>query len=608
MIGRTLLRLMLVAACCLPEAAVAASWWNGDWGFRKEIAVDLSPKGADVAGTVQDAPVLLRFSVANFSYFADVKPDGSDLRLIGADDKTPLKFHLERFDAQSQLAFVWVRVPRLTGGAATDKFYMYYGNASAPNAGDATGTYDNDQVVVLHFSEPSGKPSDSTAYKNDAAESTAELTAASLIGGGLKFSGAQLVTIPASGTLRLLPTQGLTATAWVKLDAPQRAATVVALTDGSKQLAINLDGMRPAARYAGDGAPVSVVGASDLTPGWHHLGVTLGAAQLTLYVDGVPAGSSAARPVEIGGAFTIGGVAGGSFFSGEIDEVGVAKVARSADWIRVAARSQGVDAPLVAYGADGQKEAGQGSYIGTILRNLTIDGWVIIVICMLMLIVALIIMVMKALYLGRVEKANRAFLRRYEETRGDSRALDHQVSGEEQEFAERSPIMAALSHEGGEYGASTLFGIYHAGVREINKRLGAPSVGAARVRVLSPASVEAIRAALDATATRLQQRLSARMVLLTIAISGGPFLGLLGTVIGVMITFAAIAASGDVNVNAIAPGTAAALAATVAGLTVAIPCLFGYNWLNSRIKAIAADNRVFLDEFIARAAEQYSEV
>ncbi len=90
------------------------------------------------------------------------------------------------------------------------------------------------------------------------------------------------------------------------------------------------------------------------------------------------------------------------------------------------------------------------------------------------------------------------------------------------------------------------------------------------------------------------------MVLLTIAISGGPFLGLLGTVVGVMITFAAIAACGDVNVNAIAPGVAAALVATVAGLAVAIPSLFGYNWLNSRIKAINAENRVFVDEFVAR--------
>src|SRR3546814_7192320 len=75
------------------------------------------------------------------------------------------------------------------------------------------------------------------------------------------------------------------------------------------------------------------------------------------------------------------------------------------------------------------------------------------------------------------------------------------------------------------------------------------------------------------------------MVLLTIAISGGPFIGLLGTVLGVMITFASVAVAGEVNINAIAPGIAAALLATVAGLAVAIPALFGYNYLLSRVEA-----------------------
>ncbi len=95
------------------------------------------------------------------------------------------------------------------------------------------------------------------------------------------------------------------------------------------------------------------------------------------------------------------------------------------------------------------------------------------------------------------------------------------------------------------------------------------------------------------------------MVLLTIAISGGPFLGLLGTVVGVMITFAAIAASGDVNVNAIAPGIAAALVATVAGLGVAIPALFGYNYLISQIKDLSTDMQVFIDELTTQMAEFY---
>ncbi|MGI2326243.1 MotA/TolQ/ExbB proton channel family protein, partial [Methylococcus sp. S1B] len=75
------------------------------------------------------------------------------------------------------------------------------------------------------------------------------------------------------------------------------------------------------------------------------------------------------------------------------------------------------------------------------------------------------------------------------------------------------------------------------------------------------------------------QRLNSKMVLLTIDISGGPFLGLLGTVVGVMISFAVIAATGDVNINSIARGIAAALLASVAGVAVAIASLFAFNYL-----------------------------
>src|SRR3546814_3656403 len=98
------------------------------------------------------------------------------------------------------------------------------------------------------------------------------------------------------------------------------------------------------------------------------------------------------------------------------------------------------------------------------------------------------------------------------------------------------------------------------------------------------------------------------MVLLTIAISGGPFIGLLGTVLGVMITFASVAAAGEVNINAIAPGIAAALLATVAGLAVAIPALFGYNYLLSRVEEITADNQIFVDELEKRIAETWQDV
>lgn len=596
--------------CLIPWVASAApSWWNADWKYRKEIDFDLSPTGADVSGSVQNVPVLVRLSLGNFNYFNDVNSDGSDLRVIGADDRTPLKFHIERFDAQNQLAFIWVAVPRLTGGLKTDKVYVYYGNKQATTASDAAGSFDPDQALVLEFTEPNGLPHDSTAYKNNATASTAELTPASLIAGGIKLAGAQSITLPASPSLRLVPSQGFTASAWVKIAAAQQQAYVLALSDQGRELVLGIDGLHGFARYSDTGAPVLITqSGSELSVGdWHHLALTASAGQLTLYVDGVAAGQANLTAQEIGGSLIVGASSRSSnFFSGEIDEVGVAKTARSADWIKAVARSQGATAPLVLYGADGQKEGGQPSYMMTVAKNLTVDGWVIILILLTMLLFAIGVMLMKAIFLGRVEGANARFLSDYHRMAAneDANALAEKESPAEKGAATADEDIGTA--EEGKYGTSTLYRIYRMGIVELNKRLAGQAAGAQRAMVLSEQSIEAIRASMDATLTRLQQQLSARMVLLTIAISGGPFLGLLGTVIGVMITFAAIAASGDVNVNAIAPGTAAALAATVAGLSVAIPCLFGYNWLNTRIKSIAANNRVFLDEFVARLAEQYS--
>jgi biopolymer transport protein ExbB len=605
--------LLALALGLLPQFVDAASWWNNDWKFRKEIGFDLSPAGADIAGTPQDVPVLVRLSLANFSYFNDTKPDGSDFRLVSGDDKTPLKYHFEKYDPQNQIALLWVRVPQLTGGAKSDKIYAYYGNADAPAAADVPGTYDTSQVLVLSFAEAgaggqaagaqaAGAPKDSTAYQNNPSTSTAVLTPASLIGGGAKFSGKESITIPASASLRLLPNQGFTASAWLRIEAAQQS-TILALSDQGKQLSLELAGTKISARAALGGAPVVVQGPDLSLSQWHHVAFTAGAGKLTLYVDGLPISSAPVSLVELGGTFSIGAVNGASFLAGDLDEVEVGKAVRSADWIKASARSQSADSNLVLYGADGQHEGGgQASYFVTIAKNLTIDGWVVIGICMAMLAIALVIMLLKAIFLSRVEKANRRFLGDFRKLGADATALAASAAAPESS----DPDDLGADSEDNRYGISTLYKLYHSGVRQLNKRVAGATVSAQHAPVLSPQSVEAIRASLDATLTRLQQRLSSQMVLLTIAISGGPFLGLLGTVIGVMITFAAIALSGDVNVNAIAPGTAAALAATVAGLSVAIPALFGYNWLNTRIKSITADNRVFVDEFVARLAEQYS--
>jgi biopolymer transport protein ExbB len=91
------------------------------------------------------------------------------------------------------------------------------------------------------------------------------------------------------------------------------------------------------------------------------------------------------------------------------------------------------------------------------------------------------------------------------------------------------------------------------------------------------------------------------------SITGGPFLGLLGTVWGVMNTFAGMAEAGEANLMAIAPGVASALACTLAGLVVAIPALFSYNYLTSQIKNLNADMAVFLDQFSLKLEGTYGD-
>jgi biopolymer transport protein ExbB len=580
----------------------ARAWWDDGWSYRKEIGFDLSPKGADIAGAATDVPVLIRLSLGNFQYFNDAKPDGSDFRFIAADDKTPLKFHIERFDAQTQIALVWVRVPRLSGGAATDKIYLYYGNKTAVSAADPAGTYDANQALIYHFGAAKGSPQDTTAYKSEPTTFDVEVNPASIIGAGAKFAGAQTIAIPANSAVHLAAGKGFTVSAWVKFEGPETNAYLAQLADQGKELVLGINGTQVFARYNGGGQAVTVTQTGQLTPSeWHHVAMTLGDGHLSLLVDGADAGRADAQAVDIGGVLTVGGSAAkGNFFSGELDELEVSNTARSADWIKAAARSQGMVAPLVVYGGDTQKEGGKESYFTTTLRNVTIDGWVVIGILGFMFVMAALIMLLKTIFLARVARGNNNFLVEFRKLAEDPAALERKLGGGVAEDE-----IAALD-EGDTFGVSTLWPLYHHGMRETMKRLEGKAVGADRVRSLSAQSIEAIRAGLDASLVRLSQRLSSQMVWLTIAIAGGPFLGLLGTVVGVMITFAAIAASGDVNVNAIAPGIAAALVATVAGLGVAIPCLFGYNYLNTRVKEIHADMRVFCDEFVARIAETYS--
>jgi biopolymer transport protein ExbB len=558
---------MVLMALCLP--AVASARWDEAWKQRTTVTLNTSATGVAIQETLSGAVIPVRLHSGNFD-FVNVRPDGADLRVIGADDKTPLKFWIERFDGVNELAVLWVQLPTLVPNSDKNLIHVYAGNdkagADANGAGTAASVTDASTLAVFHFAEKDGLAADQSGTVKLAAATPVEING--LIGQSARLSGAPLVW-SANGKIQAPAGGPYSVSLWVRPEA----ANGRLFRQGPLQLSL-AEGKLTATLGS------SVVAAGEVAPAvWSQLAVVIADGKVLVYVNGAEAGQGAAASA---GAPIAGDLQVGEGFHGLVDELQLASSARSAAWLKLNYAAQSADAKLVSARteAEASESGGSTSYFGILFKSLTADAWVVIGILAVMFVIAVWVMVDKAQYIGRTSRANQGFLERF---RAAPNVL--QVAGEP---------------DGSKFSDSSVGRIYQAGLRELQRR----NVGTSEQR-LSGASLDAVKAAIDADSVRESYALNARMVLLTIAISGGPFLGLLGTVIGVMITFASIAAAGDVNVNAIAPGIAAALLATVAGLSVAIPALFGYNYLASRIKTISSDMQIFIDEFVTRVAESY---
>ncbi|MDC8771014.1 MotA/TolQ/ExbB proton channel family protein [Roseateles albus] len=560
---RTGLLALALIASAMPGAAHA--WWNADWSGRTRITLNTSAQGTETKEAASNVAVAVRLHSGNFD-FTSAKEDGSDLRVIAADDKTPLKFSIERFDGVNELAVLWVQMPNVLPGSDKNQFYVYAGNAKAtaePGDSVAAAGFDAATVAAFHYSDKA--PAGADHQGGVKPESILTIEPNGLLAASAKLSGAPIV-YPLSDKTIVDGGNQLTVSLWVKLDDVANAGV------------LNWGGLN--LRVKG-GKLIANAGKTELSGGevaaakWTHLALRLGLGKATLFVGGVQVAQGDMATPTLGSSLKVGEGA-----VGLLDELQVSSNLRSAEWLAVSAGAQGAESRLVASqretaeSGDGEEHAG---HFAILVKNLTVDAWVVIIILGIMFVIAFWVTVSKAILVSRAAKDNLSFLKRFRDADKDLLTL-----------------AATRKHK-----HSPLFRLYEAGIVQLEKR----KVGQAGGPVLSGPAMNAVKASVDADFVRENAHLNSNMVLLTIAIAGGPFLGLLGTVVGVMITFAAIAAAGDVNVNAIAPGIASALLATVAGLAVAIPALFAYNYLAAQIKNVSSDMQIFIDEFITRVAE-----
>ncbi|MDQ2660177.1 MAG: MotA/TolQ/ExbB proton channel family protein [Verrucomicrobiota bacterium] len=171
---------------------------------------------------------------------------------------------------------------------------------------------------------------------------------------------------------------------------------------------------------------------------------------------------------------------------------------------------------------------------------------------------------------------------------------------------DRQPLR--LFESNARFSGSPLFNVYRAGCKEMTFHLlGSAEVDETfRARLesadkISPAQMGAVNAAMERAVGETALGLESQMILLATAVSGSPFLGLLGTVWGVMDTFTDVAVAGSPNLATMAPGVSGALITTVMSLCVAIPAMFGYNFLVTSIRSLIVE----MDNFAAELASEF---
>jgi len=222
------------------------------------------------------------------------------------------------------------------------------------------------------------------------------------------------------------------------------------------------------------------------------------------------------------------------------------------------------------------------SELVSVWRYATPEGKAIIVVLVIFSIFAWSIMAAKAVQMRRAKKLNLFF---------------------EAEFRTQKHVLDTYDRKL-QVPDCPLFMVYQEGCRELDARLRAAG-STVRKRFVSLKGMEHVKRTLERTVAQQSLKLESGLILLAIAVSGAPFLGLLGTVWGVMSTFSYVAMKGSADLKTMAPGVSAALITTVAGLLVAIPSMFGYNWLvhNLRVRTVELDN--FAQELTSNMETEY---
>ena len=172
-----------------------------------------------------------------------------------------------------------------------------------------------------------------------------------------------------------------------------------------------------------------------------------------------------------------------------------------------------------------------------------------------------------------------------------------EVFRKSQKFSEVNAVANQLTY-------SPLVGMFQAGYQEINQQIRPPAGAAGQRPAIK--SIEAVSRALARAASVEENRMEKRLSFLASTASVSPFIGLFGTVWGIMNAFGDIGRQGSASLAIVAPGISEALITTAAGLFAAIPAALFFNFFSDRVRALSAVMDDFAMEFTSMVERNFT--
>ena len=332
--------------------------WYGEvgWQYRQKVTISQTVTPA----TLSSFPYLIKIVDAGNPLFAKAQTDGDDILFTLSDGSTKLDHEIEHYDDTGGELWAWVELTTLTTGSDTE-IYLYYGNGTASNQENISGTWSNDYAAVYHLHDDFD---DSVGLHNGTNSGSAD--ADGRIADGQEFipqGGVDKVSI---GTWSVSGSQ-LTVQSWINADTfnqddprmidkargsgTQDHVWMLSLFNGSSgENRLRARVKTGTSDSEGTTTLIADAGSGDLssTGLWFHVAMTYDGSTMRIVKDGADVGntSKSGSLRENSWAISIGNNAGSSVESqyswdGKLDEVRISTIARPLNWLTAESRNQG---------------------------------------------------------------------------------------------------------------------------------------------------------------------------------------------------------------------------------------------------------------------------